>query len=85
MRALEFGADGVMIAGCPPGECHYSFGAEKAEEMFEVAKRLGRLLGVEGRMRLERVPSRENGHLQAAVNRFVEDLKKLGPSPLRPS
>lgn len=83
LRALELGADGVLILGCPAGECHYSFGADKAEQMFEVAKGLGHLLGVKGRMGFERVATREDGELMSVVSKFVDEIRKAGPSPLR--
>ncbi len=86
LRAIELGSDGVLVLGCPPKECHYSFGADKAEEMFEVSKGLSRLLGLEDeRLRFERVQDREGDHLVEMVTRFVEGVKKRGPSSLRPS
>jgi F420-non-reducing hydrogenase iron-sulfur subunit len=46
LKAFELGADGVLMLGCPPGECHYEFGNSRAEELFEKTKALARLLGI---------------------------------------
>jgi len=45
LKALELGADGVLLLGCPPGECQYEFGNRRAEELFEQAQALAHLLG----------------------------------------
>ena len=45
LKAFEKGADGVLLLGCPPGECHFEFGNRRAEEVFEEAKGLINLLG----------------------------------------
>jgi coenzyme F420-reducing hydrogenase delta subunit len=46
LNAFQKGADGVLLLGCPPDECHYEFGNRRAEEVFNETKRLARLLGV---------------------------------------
>jgi coenzyme F420-reducing hydrogenase delta subunit len=45
LKAFEKGADGVLLLGCPQGECHFEFGNRRAEEVFEEAKGLIALLG----------------------------------------
>jgi len=45
LKAFENGADGVLLLGCPPGECHFEFGNRRAEEVFAEAKNLTSLLG----------------------------------------
>ena len=45
LKAFEKGADGVLLLGCPPGECHFEFGNRRAEEVFESAQGLIQLLG----------------------------------------
>jgi coenzyme F420-reducing hydrogenase delta subunit len=45
LKAFESGADGVLLLGCPPGECHYEFGNRHAEDLFVEAKGLIKLLG----------------------------------------
>ena len=45
LKAFEKGANGVMLVGCAPEECHYEFGSRRAEELFKEVRRLTRLLG----------------------------------------
>lgn len=45
LKALEKGAAGILLLGCPPGECHYEFGNKRAEEVFAEVKQLSALLG----------------------------------------
>ena len=45
LKALEKGADGILLLGCPPGECHFEFGNRRAEEVFAEVKELAALLG----------------------------------------
>jgi F420-non-reducing hydrogenase iron-sulfur subunit len=45
LKALEKGAAGILLLGCPPGECHFEFGNKRAEEVFSEVKELAALLG----------------------------------------
>ena len=45
LKAFEKGADGVLLLGCPPGECHFEFGNRRAEDVFEETRGLIALLG----------------------------------------
>jgi len=47
LKAFELGADGVLLLGCPPGECHYEFGNQRAEELFQETRAIAHLLGIE--------------------------------------
>jgi len=47
LKAFELGADGVLLLGCPPGECHYQFGNQRAEEFFQETQAIAHLLGIE--------------------------------------
>jgi coenzyme F420-reducing hydrogenase delta subunit len=46
LKAFEKGADGVMLVGCSPEECHYEFGSVRAAELFEEVRKLAKLLGI---------------------------------------
>lgn len=83
VRALTEGADGVLIGGCHPGDCHYLNGNYKARRRVAVLKTILEKTGL-GRDRvLLRWISASEGHLFAkTVQEFVEKLKKLGPNPL---
>ena len=83
IKAFERGADGVMVSGCHFGDCHYMFGNYQAKERFEILKRLFHILGLEKeRLRLEWVSAAEGGRFAQVVKEFVEDVKKVGRSPL---
>ena len=45
LKAFENGADGVLMLGCPPDQCHYEFGNRRAEEVYMQAKELVKVLG----------------------------------------
>ncbi len=83
LRALELGADGVLVSGCHDADCHYLFGAKRAGEQFEKTAELVRMLGLEKeRVRFEQISAAEASIFVRVMQEFVADLKKLGPSPL---
>lgn len=83
-KAFELGADGVLLIGCPPGECQYSFGNKLAEEHLFKAKKIGHLLGIEKeRLCLTSISIEEDLKFAKNVKKFVEDIKRLGPSPFK--
>jgi F420-non-reducing hydrogenase iron-sulfur subunit len=80
IKALKEGADGVMIAGCHPGECHYVEGNIKTLRRFILQKQVLRQLGVEDeRVQLVWASASEGIILAAAVDRMTEELRALGP------
>ncbi len=80
LKALREGADGVLIAGCHPGECHYVEGNIKALRRYILLKRLLRQLGVEEeRVQLIWASASEGNVLAEAVDRMTEQLRALGP------
>ncbi|MHA1580170.1 MAG: hydrogenase iron-sulfur subunit [Candidatus Freyarchaeota archaeon] len=86
LKAFELGADGVLVAGCHPGDCHYITGNYRAEERIMLLSKLIEELGIEPeRLRLEWISASEGNVLVEVMNDFVEKLKELGPSPLRSS
>ncbi len=83
LRALELGADGVLVSGCHFADCHYLFGAKRAAEQFEKTAELVRLLGLEKeRVRFEQISAAEAPKFVRVMHEFVEDLKRLGRNPL---
>jgi F420-non-reducing hydrogenase iron-sulfur subunit len=83
LRALELGADGVLVSGCHFADCHYLFGAKRAAEQFEKTAALVRLLGIEKeRVRFEQISAAEAPKFVKVMNDFVADLRRLGRSPL---
>ena len=79
-EALASGADGVLIGGCHPGDCHYVEGNYKMLRRFEMLKRLLTDLGVEPeRVRLEWISAAEGEKVKHVVNEMVEQINRLGP------
>jgi heterodisulfide reductase subunit D len=84
--ALESGADGVLVAGCHPGDCHYISGNLKAEERFQMVSKVTNMLGIEDeRVRLKWIAASEGPIFAQTIKDMVQGLKKLGPSPFRES
>ncbi len=80
LNALAQGADGVLIGGCHPGDCHYQSGNYKALRRFRLLRRLGLQFGIEPeRVRLEWISAAEGERVRAVINEMVADLKRLGP------
>jgi F420-non-reducing hydrogenase iron-sulfur subunit len=78
--ALREGADGVLIGGCHPGDCHYVSGNYKARRRVYLLKKILPELGIEPeRVRLEWVSASEGKRFAEVVADFVAQLKKLGP------
>jgi coenzyme F420-reducing hydrogenase delta subunit len=80
LKAFEKGADGVLISGCHPGDCHYSEGNYYARRKFELAERMIHHLGIPAdRFKWTWVSASEGARWQKVVTEFVEGVKKLGP------
>jgi len=79
IHAFARGADGVMIAGCHPGDCHYSTGNYKARRRVMLLKKMLPQLGIEAdRLRLEWISASEGTKFQSTVNEFIDEVKELG-------
>ncbi len=80
MRALAGGADGVLITGCHPGECHYLEQNYKALRRYLLLRRTLTPLGVEPqRVKLVWASAAEGARLAQEITRFVEEVRALGP------
>lgn len=81
LRALQNGADGVLVSGCHPGDCHYISGNLVARRKFALLKELLEFAGIEAeRVQFTWVSASEGGRFAAVVEKVVEDLKKVGPN-----
>jgi F420-non-reducing hydrogenase iron-sulfur subunit len=77
------GADGVIVMGCHPGDCHYIEGNLYAERKMKMLKTLLALTGLEPeRLRLEWVSASEGQRFAHVVKEFTEQIEQLGPSPV---
>ncbi len=78
-RALKEGADGVLVLGCHPGDCHYSDGNYMARRRFAVMQELLFFLGFEReRVRLDWVSASEGARFARVVTEFTEQVRQLG-------
>jgi F420-non-reducing hydrogenase iron-sulfur subunit len=84
LEALKKGADGVLVAGCHPGDCHYQSGNYKANRRIKLLKKLLDEMAVDPRrVRFEYVSASEGQKFATIVTEFVDELKKMGPNPLK--
>ncbi|WP_207648180.1 hydrogenase iron-sulfur subunit [Desulfotruncus arcticus] len=82
VEALSKGADGVLVGGCHPGDCHYKEGNHKALRRFNLLHRLLVDMGVEPeRVRLEWISGSEGKRFAQVMNDFDAVIRKLGPNP----
>lgn len=78
--AFAKGADGVLIGGCHPGDCHYQEGNTKALRRFTLLRRMLTDLGVEEeRIRLEWISAAEADRLRDVMNEMADQIRALGP------
>lgn len=83
LEMFASGADGVIVTGCHPGDCHYVAGNLYEERKIKMLKKLIALTGLElGRLRLEWVSAAEGQKFAQVVTEFTEQIRKLGPSPV---
>jgi len=84
LAAFEHGADGVMVAGCLEGDCHYQRGNLNARRRVGHVQSLLKLIGLEPeRVRMFNMSSAMGQRWAEAVTEMDEQVRKLGPSPLR--
>lgn len=80
LKAFSSGADGVLIAGCHPGDCHYISGNIKAMRRAPLLESLLKDLGVEdGRFRLEWIAASEGPRYASVIDEMIEKIRTLGP------
>ena len=84
LKALSLGADGVLVSGCHPGQCHYQKGNLSARRRVIALKPFLDATGIGGdRLRLAWVSASEAPKMVEVVADFTEAVRQLGPSPLR--
>jgi len=81
LRALQNGADAVLVSGCHPGDCHYISGNLAARRKFALFRELLQYAGIEPeRVQFTWVSASEGGRFAAIVEKVVEQARKLGPN-----
>lgn len=82
--ALTKGADGVLITGCHPGDCHYSDGNLKAQRRVDALEVMLQDMGLEPeRLKLEWVSAGEGEKFARVVREFTDEVRKLGPNQFK--
>jgi F420-non-reducing hydrogenase iron-sulfur subunit len=83
LKAFALGADGVLVCGCHPGDCHYQKGNLSARRRVAGLKPFLEAVGIgRDRLRLEWISASEAHKVAETVNSFTQTIKRLGPSPL---
>lgn len=84
LDAFQKGADGVLICGCHPGDCHYVEGNYKCMRRVPLTVAILEGLGVDKRrLRLEWVSASEGVRFQEVIGEFTEQIRALGPLHLK--
>ncbi len=84
IKALVEGADGVMVSGCHPGDCHYLSGNMYARRRFTILKKLLATAGMEpDRVQFTWVSASEGSRFAAVVDEVVGKVRKLGPNRIK--
>ena len=82
LKAFALGADGVLVSGCHPGQCHYEKGNLNARRRVMALKPFLEAVGIgQDRLRLEWIAAAEAPKVAEVVAEFTETIKRLGPSP----
>jgi F420-non-reducing hydrogenase iron-sulfur subunit len=80
LDAFARGADGVLLGGCHPGDCHYQSGNTKALRRFRLLRRVLGDLGIEERrIRLEWISASEADKLRRVMTEMIDEVRALGP------
>ena len=83
IKTVMMGADGVLVAGCHPGDCHYKSGNLYTRRRFMMLKTLLETIGIPpNRIRLEWVSASEASKFASVVNDFEKDIIELGPNTI---
>jgi F420-non-reducing hydrogenase iron-sulfur subunit len=81
MEAFRKGADGVLICGCHPGDCHYQSGNYKCLRRYHLLRKYLSQMGIEEeRLSLEWISASEGKLFAQLVDAYTDKLRKLGPS-----
>lgn len=85
LEALRDGADGVLVTGCHPGDCHYVKGNFRAEKRFNFLKTALKQIGVEeDRVRLAWISAGEGEKFSLLMKDMINKVRELGPNPFKP-
>lgn len=84
LKPLLDGADGVLVGGCHPGDCHYQEGNYKARRRIAILEESLKTVGFDTeRVWLRWISASEGGKFADTITEFTALLKKLGPNPTK--
>lgn len=80
LKAFQQGADGVLVAGCHPGDCHYADGNYYARRRYALMHRFLDFMGIdEARLRVDWVSAAEGARFARVVHELTDAVRALGP------
>jgi coenzyme F420-reducing hydrogenase delta subunit len=83
LNAFEEGADGVFVAGCLEGDCHFQRGNLRAKKRVNAVKKLMDEIGLGGeRLEMYNLSSAQGARFAEIANEMTERIRNLGPNPL---
>jgi F420-non-reducing hydrogenase iron-sulfur subunit len=83
LKAFSIGADGILVAGCHPADCHYIGGNYRTRRRIPLLKIMISQFGLEpSRLQLEWVSASEGERFQQVITKFIHHIQELGPSPV---
>jgi F420-non-reducing hydrogenase iron-sulfur subunit len=86
LKAFQQGADGVLVCGCHPGDCHYQTGNYRCLRRFRLLEKYVAQMGIEKeRLKLEWISASEGKQFAALVNSMTLDILNIGPSKIKSS
>ena len=84
LKALEEGADGIVVAGCLEGDCHYQSGNLRAKKRVIYVQEILEKIGMEpGRVAMYNLSAGEGPRFAEIAREMTEKVKELGPSPIK--
>jgi F420-non-reducing hydrogenase iron-sulfur subunit len=84
LRAIQKGADGVLVAGCHPADCHYIGGNYRTRRRIALLRILLQQFGYDpDRLKLEWISAGEGEKFQRTMVEFTKTIEEIGPSPMR--
>lgn len=84
LKTFLSGADGILIAGCHPGDCHYQDGNYYTRRRFALTQKIFKELGLEvNRIKLSWISASEGKRFVDVVTDFTENLEKIGKNPVK--
>jgi F420-non-reducing hydrogenase iron-sulfur subunit len=84
LKAFREGADGVLMCGCHPGDCHYHEGNYKCLRRYHLLQKYIQQMGIKKeRLRLEWISASEGKQFAALANEFTETIRQLGPCKIK--